>query len=168
MVKVPNKSIIVLFYCAFLLTVSACEFIEPNEPQSGVQPSPVGMSSPPCTGASISQVELGNPLPGYSPPAEFTTSGSEIYITARRFEHQIQSLMGKGVTAIYVGNVATPPTYDVQRNVITNIYKKISVNEGTFGTMSLPQGRYWLWSSSGGDILIVSCLPNEVSNAKPQ
>ena len=119
----------------------------------------------PCGGNPADFVELGSPYLT-NPVAEFTTSGGEIYIIARRYEHGIL-LPSRRVTAIYVGHYDTPPTWDSPKNTVNNTYKEISVWEKDYGALTLPAGRYWLWSSSGGDIVIYSCEEGGVSDPKP-
>ena len=120
----------------------------------------------PCDGNPASQVELGYPHEG-GPVAEFVTSGEPIYVIARRFEHSGIFGSFRGSTAINIGNVAILPSYDERRNTITNSFKNISIKEKDFGEVDLPAGRYWLWSSAGGDIVVYSCDPNGVSDPKP-
>jgi len=126
----------------------------------------VGVVSPPCVDNPASSVELGSPY-RTNPTAEFTTSGGTIYVTARRFDHG--GLFGsfRGSTAINVGDVAMPPTYNERSGIISNTVEAISVTEGAYGELKLPAGRYWLWSSTGTDILLISCDPNGVSDPKP-
>jgi hypothetical protein len=119
----------------------------------------------PCNGAPASQVELGYPHIG-NLTAEFTTSGGEIYVVARRYEHGIL-LPSRRATGIYFGYASNPPSWNSPRNIVSNVYKKITVWEKDYGTLTLPAGRYWLWSSAGGDIVVYSCEVNGVSDPKP-
>jgi hypothetical protein len=120
----------------------------------------------PCGGNPASFVELGSPYEG-GKIAEFTTSGNEIYITARKFEHAGIFGSFRGSTAINVGDIDILPTYNEKQNIITNATKIISIKEKDYGALTLPAGRYWLWSSSGGDIVIYSCEEGGVSDPKP-
>ena len=120
----------------------------------------------PCGGNPASFVELGLPYLT-NPVAEFTTSGGEIYIIARRYEHAGIFGSFRSSTAISVGNIDALPIYDEKRNVITNTIKTMSIKEKDYGALTLPAGRYWLWSSSGGDIVIYSCEEGGVSDPKP-
>jgi len=43
---------------------------------------------------------------------------------------------------------------------------EINFTEGYYGVLTLPVGRYWLWSSSG-DVVIYSCEEGGVSDPKP-
>jgi hypothetical protein len=123
-------------------------------------------STLPCGEASASTAELGSPYRG-GPTAEFTTSGGTIFVTARRFEHGGVLDPQQGVTAIYVGRSATRPSWDQQRNTVSNSIATLTVREGDYGKVSVSSGRYWLWTSTGGDILIVSCRRDGVSDPHP-
>lgn len=119
----------------------------------------------PCGGNPASFVELGSPYLTNA-TAEFTTAGGEIYVIARRYEHGIL-LPDRRATAIYVGHYDNPPVWDSPRNKVSNTYEKISVWESDYGSLTLPAGRYWLWSSSGGDVVVYSCEAGGVSDPKP-
>lgn len=132
-------------------------------------PQPITKDTKPsCSPPYPSSIELGNPVRGYSMPAQFTTDGSEIFVTARYYDHRFLSMLGKGVSEIYIGNANIPPQYDPQRGVVSNVLNKFVVRENSFNSTSLPPGKYWLWSSSGGDIFVVSCTTNGVSNPLPR
>ncbi|HNR81716.1 MAG TPA: hypothetical protein PKK37_04740 [Candidatus Pacearchaeota archaeon] len=119
----------------------------------------------PCDGNPASFVELGSPYLT-NPTAEFATAGGEIYVIARRYEHGIL-LPNRGGSGIYIGFLNQPPTWNKQTSEITNIYKEIVIKEKDYGTFDLPAGRYWLWSSSGGDVVVYSCEEGGVSDPKP-
>jgi len=127
--------------------------------------SPSGMDALPCDPRS--QVELGSPYQINGQVAEFTTSGNKLYITARRFPHSGFSGSSPGSTAIFMGDSSALPEYDSQRDITTNTVKTISLSETKYAEFELPAGRYWLWSSSGGDIVIYSCEEGGVSDPKP-
>lgn len=120
----------------------------------------------PCDGNPASFVELGSPYEGGS-IAEFTTSGNELYVIARRFEHAGIFSSFRSSTAVNVGNIDILPKYDEEQNIIINTIKTISIKEKDYGTFDLPAGRYWLWSSSGGDVVVYSCEEGGVSDPKP-
>jgi hypothetical protein len=119
----------------------------------------------PCGGNPASFVELGSPYLT-NPVAEFTTAGGEIYIVARRYEHGIL-LPERGGSGVYIGFLNQLPVWNKQTSKIANAYKEIIIKEKDYGTLILPAGRYWLWSSSGGDIVIYSCEEGGVSDPKP-
>jgi len=119
----------------------------------------------PCDGNPASFVELGSPYLTKS-TAEFTTAGGEIYVIARRYEHGIL-LPERGGSGIYVGVLNQLPVWDKQTSKIINAYKETIIKEKDYGALTLPAGRYWLWSSSGGDIVVYSCEEGGVSDPKP-
>nr|HPO06885.1 hypothetical protein [Candidatus Pacearchaeota archaeon] len=84
-----------------------------------------------------------------------------------RFPHSGFSGSSLGSTAIFMGNSSALPEYDSQRDITTNTVKNISLSETKYVEFELPAGRYWLWSSSGGDIVIYSCEEGGVSDPKP-
>jgi len=127
--------------------------------------SPSGLDALPCEPKS--QVELGSPYRINGQVAEFTTNGGKLYITAKRFPHSGFSGSSLGSTAIFMGNSSALPEYDSQRDITTNTVKNISLSETKYVEFELPAGRYWLWSSSGGDIVIYSCEEGGVSDPKP-
>ncbi len=147
--------------------VAACMVGSPTQPSaSAPKPSPTAQPLP-CGGNPASSVELGYPYVGTS-TAEFTTSGDPLFVTARYFSHGLLVPEGQGLAGIHVGSSATPPTWDRQRSIISNTIETVYVKEGEYGTLTLPAGRYWLWSSSGGDIVVFSCTPDGVSDPRPR
>ena len=125
--------------------------------------APLGLETLPCEPKS--QVELGSPYTG-GETAEFSTSGSDLYLIARHFHHGGILDLKKYTTGVYVGLLEKKPIWDTQRNIISNISMEINFSEGYYGTLTLPAGRYWLWSGSG-DIVIYSCEEGGVSDPKP-
>ncbi len=112
----------------------------------------------PACGATAMQIALGSPYRGVgNPVAYFTTDGSDVYISARHFEHGGYFDPKTGVTGIWIGDVATPPTYSEQTGQVANAKAELTVQEGKHKRAQLPAGRYWLWTSTGGDIVAASC-----------
>ena len=70
-----------------------------------------------------SRGDLGRPSEG-GPTAEFTTDGSTFYITATGFDHGGYFDPKRGITAIYIGPARTPPTWNPQRDIVTNTTKQ--------------------------------------------
>jgi len=124
-------------------------------------------ANPPC-GEGLARVELGFPLRG-GPTASFTTTGGDLYVTARRFEHggPFDPAPGEGSTLGFFGPQERQPSYDEQRNVVTNVLVETRVLENRFSKFELPAGRYWAWTSNGGDLVVVSCARDGVSDAVP-
>jgi len=127
--------------------------------------SPQGLDNLPCRPKS--QVELGSPYQMNGQVAEFTASGDKLYITAKRFPHSGFSGSSLGSTAILIGDISALPEYDSQRSTTTNVLKDITIHEEKYVEFELPAGRYWLWSSSGGDVVVYSCEAGGVSDPKP-
>ena len=147
------------FFADRIFVFFASKFISPSKPV------PIEQLMP-CGGFPVETIELGSPYLT-NPTAEFTTTGGFIYVVARRFEHA--GIFGslRGSTAIYTGLANNPPSWDSQKNIVSNIYQQISVLEKDYGRLDLPAGRYWLWSSSGGDIVLYSCQEGILSDPKP-
>jgi len=113
--------------------------------------------TPQC-GAAATQLALGSPYRGVNSPASyFTTDGSDIFISARHFEHGGFLDSETGVASIWIGDAATPPTYDEQSGQVANTKVSVPVREGKHKRIQLPKGRYWLWTSIGGDVVVASC-----------
>ena len=125
--------------------------------------TPLGLETLPCEPKS--QVELGSPYTG-GETAEFSTSGSDLYLIARHFHHGGILDLKKYTTGVYVGLLEKKPIWDTRRNIISNVSTEINFSEGYYGMLTLPAGRYWLWSGSG-DIVIYSCEEGGVSDPKP-
>jgi hypothetical protein len=118
----------------------------------------------PC-GDGVTRVELGSPYLG-GPTAEFSAKGGVLFLTARRFQHGGPFDAANGSTAIYMGPADHPPEWDQQRNLVSNTTLQVHVEEREFTHFELPAGRYWLWSSNGGDVVVVSCTEGGLSSAK--
>lgn len=146
-----------------LLALSACD--DGSAPAATT--STTGSPTPPC-GEGVSRAELGFPYRG-GPTALFTTVGGDLVVTARRFEHggTFDPAPGQGVTTVFVGPEDRPPTFDEQRNVVTNSIVELTVWEGQPTSLKLPGGRYWVWSSTGGDLVIASCSEAGVTDPSP-
>jgi len=125
--------------------------------------APLGLESLPCEPKS--QVELGSPYTG-GETAEFSTNGGDLYFIARYFHHGGILDLKKYTTGVYVGLLEKKPIWDTQRNIISNTSIEINFSEGYYGALTLPAGRYWLWSGAG-DIVIYSCEEGGVSDPKP-
>src|SRR5256885_13907995 len=117
--------------------------------------------SHPCQGKPAAEIGLGS---ANELPAQFTTAGGEIFIT-KRFEHGDLD-PERGITRMNIGPVSHIPTYD-KRSGSISVSKdatELYVDEMRYGRVTLPPGRYWLWSSNGGDVRVVSCEANGVSD----
>lgn len=101
------------------------------------------------------------------PPAEFTTDGSPIYVTVSGYEHAQAFDPKVGRSTVYVGHVERPPTFDAQRNIVTNVVRQIEAEENRPALLDLEPGRYWLWASNAPDLRLEGCGPKSVTEAKP-
>lgn len=111
-------------------------------------------------------VELGRP--GRSgPPAQFTTSGAELFVTASGFLHGGPLDPEVGITMVSVGPADEPPTWDPQRNTITNVQEQAQVREGQVTPLRLQAGRYWLWTSNTVTITLQSCQVATFTSVQP-
>ncbi len=117
-------------------------------------------------GASATQIALGSPYRGKDNPVSyFTTDGSDILLSARHFEHGGYFDPKTGRTGIWIGDAAAPPSYNEQSGEVANTKVELSVQEGKHKIAKLPAGRHWLWTSTGGDIVVASC--GQISGQQP-
>ena len=121
----------------------------------------------PC-GDGTSRIELGSPHRG-GPTALFTTRGGTLYVTARRFESggAFDPGPGQGVTLVFIGPADRPPTLDEQRGVVTNTQVELTVRQNQFMPFELAAGRYGLWTSTGGDVVVASCAEGSLTDPAP-
>lgn len=130
-------------------------------------PTPRASTGPPCAGTPAASTELGSPFRDSS-PARFQTDGGPLFITARHFSHGglFEDLAPRS-TAVYIGPEAAPPSYDPQRGTVTPLTIQLRVVEDEWVAFQIPDGRYWLLTSAGGDLEIVSCTPDGVTGQAP-
>lgn len=123
-------------------------------------------TQPPACAVGADVAELGRP--GQSgPPALFTTSGADLYVSASGFLHGGPLDPPTGVTLVSFGPGDKLPTFDRQRNVVTNVETEVTVREGEQALVRLPAGRHWLWSSNTVSIKIGACQPGTISDPHP-
>ncbi len=127
-------------------------------------PGPPEPVTPPCAGAPPLLAALGSP--SGSQPAWFHTDGSPLYITARRFEHGGIFDPDVGQTAIYLGPAEVTPQL-LPNGYVRGATHSLSVREKTYGMIQLAAGSYWLTSSQGGDVLVIACSPNALTQVTP-
>lgn len=112
----------------------------------------------PACGTNVTQIALGSPYDGQTNrTAYFATDGSDLYVSARHFEHGGYLDPKIGVTRISIGDAAATPIFNEQTGQVENTKLELTVHEGKHKKAQLPAGRYWLWSSTGGDIVMESC-----------
>jgi hypothetical protein len=154
-----RRSLVKLFAAAVL--VAAVHGCAPDrgEDQSGAQPSPTVSAA--CDGKPASSVRLGSPY-RTGRPATFRTNGDPIYLTAHQFEHGGLLDPATGITAFYIGPAQTPPSYDERTGQVTPATATLLVKEREYGQIQLNAGSYWLWTTTGGDVELISCTPEGV------
>jgi hypothetical protein len=122
------------------------------------------VTAPPC-GDGASRAELGAPFVG-GPAAEFTTAGGTVYVAVERFDHGGAFDPATGTATVYVGPADRPPTYDRQTGAVGNARADVHVEERTFAALTLEPGRYWLWTTNGSGVVVMSCDPGGVSDGR--
>jgi hypothetical protein len=123
----------------------------------------------PCEQNTSTTITLGSPRFG-KVPAEFTTTGGVIYVTAHSFNPGCAVFLDQVFGSICpvdidVGDVSVPPTWDSYGSIVPHTIARIQFKDGYFGTIDLPAGRYWLWEIGGDDIDLTSCSVNGVKEA---
>lgn len=128
-------------------------------------PSPSASAPLPCA-EDGSHAELGATRRGEA-HAEFTTAGGTVHVAVRYFPRGGLFESDGGQAAVYVGDAATPPTYDEQTGVVSGVTAETSVREGAWGELELEPGRYWIWVSNGSDVVVAGCEPGSVTEPAP-
>lgn len=119
----------------------------------------------PCPGGGVDH-QLGSPYRGQE-HARFTTVGGRIWVTARHFPEGGMFDPETGRTRILVGPADTPPVYDAQRGRVDAATAETSVVEGTWSALDLPAGEHWLWSTTGGDVVLRTCAADVITDTVP-
>ena len=124
-----------------------------TEPTAQADPCPDGGS----------RAELGVPRRG-GDHAEFTTAGGTVHVAVRAFEEGGLFDPDVGLSAVYFGDVGSPPSYDEQRGRVANVVAETSVKEGSWAELDLEAGRYWIWVTNGADVVVAGCEPDSVTD----
>jgi hypothetical protein len=134
--------------------------------------SPVGRgqaqnptSSIPCAQPATTTEDLRSYL-GTS-PATFTTDGTALYVLLTKFEHGGLFDPKTGASEAYFGSTDALPSWDAQRNIVTNTIKQDSVTENRPLRVDLPAGSYWIWVSNFPVIQLISCTAKALTNVTP-
>jgi hypothetical protein len=138
------------------------QFMQPSAPTAQV-PANAAM---PCGGQPASTASLGTPS-REGQPAEFTTTGGDLYFSAHGFEHGGMFDPKTGVTLLYLGQPGDPPKYDRQSTTVSNTLLEVLVREREYVKQTLGAGQYWLLSSNSVAIEVMSCRPDGLTEAKP-
>lgn len=143
------------------LLLTACPGAGPPE-----DPTPSSTTSPgtaagpseapdPCPGAG--SVDLGRPL-RTGAFAEFTLAEpGRVWVTATGFSKGGIFDPDVGSTAVYVGIMDQPPTYDEQRSTVSDTVVDTRVVEDTWTALDLDAERHWLWTSNSAVIGLKTC-----------
>lgn len=97
-------------------------------------------------------------------PASFSTDGSEFLVLVSDFEHGGFFDPDVGRSAVYFGPTSAPPSWDRQRNVVSNVVLQLTATEVVPMRVNLPAGRYWIWVSNFPDLKLVGCTPGAVTD----
>jgi len=146
---------------AVLMTavVAACG----DSPTTGSTRASSPTSKPPSSCTSTGPpISLGYPG-GSSPPALFTSDGSELVFAADGFPHGGVLDPKVGITAVYVGNPDRMPVFSQGRGAYSNVTHEFQITEGQETTQTLPAGRYWLVNSNFRHMTVRSCPPGGVT-----
>ncbi|MBN2176044.1 MAG: hypothetical protein JW722_00105 [Demequinaceae bacterium] len=137
--------------------------MDPN-PSAGVVTAP----NDPCRPGEGVTAELGDPLRVSGRYATFTTDGSGIWVTARKYLEGGVLDPKEGRGEVWVGPASSLPTYDEQTGgVLGDVFAESRTYEGQWTFLALPPGDYWLMTGWGFDVVIQSCQPGGISNAIP-
>lgn len=113
---------------------------------------------PSCPGAPTS-VDLGVPF-GESRISPFATKGGVVHFEVSGINQG--GIFDMNRTILSVGPASDRPTYPDQ-GLDGTVWTRVRVNDRSFGSVVLPAGSYWVGSSSGGQVLVTSCLPGGVT-----
>ena len=165
MVRVPVIGRLPRLAVVGLLAFGACG--DGSSTTSGSTPTVTSSPANPCEPDAGTVLELGDPLRISGRYATFTTDGSGVWVTARVYQHGgvLDPEVGRG--GVFVGLTSSPPTYDEQTGRVENLVAESIITEGAWTMMELPAGDYWLWTTSGSDVVVESCRPGGVSNPDP-
>ena len=136
---------------ALLLAVAAAGCGEPAD--YSVPPE-----RPSCPGAPTT-VDLGGPY-GDSNISLFATKGGVVHFEVSGINQG--GIFAMNRTILSVGPASDRPTYPDQ-GLDGTVWTRVRVNDRSYGSVVLPAGSHWVGSSSGGHVLVTSCLPDGVT-----
>ena len=151
---------------AAALTIASCTGpgdveVSTRSAAPSLPPSRTGLEEPCPDGVTLN---LGAPFRGRD-YAKFETVGGTVYVSVGQFSDGATDDGGTGRSAIYIGELARPPTYDPQSDRVVGTIATTSVANDTWSAIDLGAGRYWLTAAGGWDIVIRSCQPDGVAKA---
>jgi hypothetical protein len=113
----------------------------------------------PSCPAAPTTVDLGVPF-GDSTIALFATKGGVLHFEVSGINQG--GIFDMNRTILSVGPASDRPTYPDQ-GLDGTVWTRVRVNDRSYGSVVLPAGSYWVGSSSGGHVLVTSCLPGGVT-----
>lgn len=123
------------------------------------------VTSVPCAQPAITTPNLRSNLE--TSPATFTTDGTAFYVLLTKFEHGGFFDPKTGSSAVYFGSRDALPSWDQQRNIVTNVIKEASAVEDSPLQVVLPAGNYWIWVSNSPVVQLTSCTAKTLTNVTP-
>lgn len=141
------------------LLLTACPGAGPpaDPTPSTTNPTAAGPSEAPDPCPDTATVDLGRPV-RTGAFAEFTLAGPDrVWVTATGFEKGGIFDPDVGSTAVYVGTMDQPPTYDEQRSAVSDTVVDTRVVEDTWTALDLEADRHWLWTSNSAVIALKTC-----------
>jgi hypothetical protein len=142
------------------------------EPVESTSPKPerdgsVGAASNGVTtsGSCDALVSLGRPgIPG--PTALFSTTGGDFLVSASGFLHGGPLDPPRGVTQVTFGLASAPPSYNPRSASVSGALRVVTVHEGSASPVSLPSGRFWVWTSNTVTVTLAPCGSAELSSVE--
>ncbi len=120
----------------------------------------------PC--ADATELDLGSPYTyAARGPAYFTTSGGTVYLVARHFSQGGPLDPRRPRTLFSLGPGSTPPVVNNQAATVAGTLREVQAGMNQWVPVDLPAGRWWVLSSSGGDVRVASCRPGGVLAPEP-
>lgn len=100
---------------------------------------------------------LGRPYAGGKPARISLSQTARLGFRAEGFQHGGVLDPPRGVVAVSVGPWSRQPSYDAQRNVISNVTHEFYVREGETALMTLEAGDYWVLESLSVELTVSAC-----------
>ena len=125
---------------------------------SGTQPAKIVA---PCAHPAVTTPALRSYLE--MKPATFTTDGSGLYLLATDFEHGGFFDPKVGVSSAYFGLTTAPPSWDRQRDIVSNVVLQVTATENVPLRIELPAGHYWIWIRNSR-VVLIGCTPNALTD----
>ena len=125
---------------------------------TGTQPATIVT---PCAHPAVTTPALRSYLE--TKPVTFTTDGSGLYLLATDFEHGGFFDPKVGVSSAYFGLTTAPPSWDRQRDIVSNVVLQVTATENIPLRIELSAGDYWIWIRNSR-VVLIGCTPNALTN----